>query len=493
MPEPLFGEKDARTTTTTTTTLVLTAEEPKTPSSNSGATLVVMMFTLLFFLISLSVVVVLFVGGAFSDVVTESREPNDASARGPAVPRFPVVVRVPVLADDPTTIELKTTTPRPKAQGPETLLCTYGEGTRTDAIMAKDGLCDYAFFVSLYDDDANTLAGRRPRGLDLQTFLRAAHRYTVTTLGLAFAFQKMALVSADLSQTQPNPMEEFWRLRIFHVGVLDAPERAFGPQMLEAIRLLKMFRDLASARGYRSLTALAAPTPERDWATFLYDQGKKLGFYPDVFVVHGHYRFGDNTVDPCAVMPPTRHSLIDPPNVFFNNYKFDLAAGAFTLRELQFRNVSSRGLVSVTMKGRWTSPSPGQPFEFYSHCDTDRSADSFGSYTEVCRDSNYAPQLQYKPDHYAMLTHHRSQRRAFAYDNEEGLGTKLCKVKGEVRDVGFGIAAFDVDNEDYTNECTSLNKFGSHSRLKALRMIVDYYKSLASGNFDEASCTRVVA
>ncbi|KAK8759267.1 hypothetical protein V5799_003111 [Amblyomma americanum] len=59
-------------------------------------------------------------------------------------------------------------------------------------------------------------------------------------------------------------------------------------------------------------------------------------------------------------------------------------------------------------------------------------------------------------------------------------------------DVSFGIAAYDVDFDDYADECPSLDKFGSHSRLKALRRIVDYYKSLASDDFDEKSCNSVV-
>ncbi|KAK8759266.1 hypothetical protein V5799_003110 [Amblyomma americanum] len=111
-----------------------------------------------------------------------------------------------------------------------------------------------------------------------------------------------------------------------------------------------------------------------------------------MFVVHGHYIFGDHTVDPCAVMPPTRYSSVELPKDFFRDYRFDL----------------------------------------------------------------------------------------------------LCKVKGKVLDLNFGIAVYDVDFDDYANECSSLNKFGSHSRLRTLRKIVDYYKSLSSDRFDEASCTSIV-
>ncbi|XP_077489181.1 uncharacterized protein LOC144100004 isoform X2 [Amblyomma americanum] len=379
--------------------------------------------SLLFFLISVSSITVLLLRSTFPDPSTEVNDQSDESERGPPGPAPPMAVEVPVLVDDPT-----------KTQGPETLLCTYGARTKAGAVMAEDGLCDYAFFDSLYKDDKNTLVDHARFEQDLKTFLRAARRYTRTALGLAFAFLRMARTSTDLRQTQPSPLEEFWRLRIFHAGVLDTVENTYSQQMQEAISLLKMFHDLASARGQPTLTALALPTPHRDWATFLADQGRNLGYYPDMFVVHGHYIFGDHTVDPCAVMPPTRYSSVELPKDFFRDYRFDL----------------------------------------------------------VCRDRKYAPQLRYKPDHRAVLTHNPALRRAFAYDNEQGLGTKLCKVKGEVLDLNFGIAVYDVDFDDYANECSSLNKFGSHSRLRTLRKIVDYYKSLSSDRFDEASCTSIV-
>ncbi|KAK8782999.1 hypothetical protein V5799_015660 [Amblyomma americanum] len=144
------------------------------------------------------------------------------------------------------------------------------------------------------------------------------------------------------------------------------------------------------------------------------------------------------------------------------------------------------------MQGRWTTAAPGEPLDFYSRCEYVPYLLSFGSYTEVCTDRNYVSQLDYKAKHYTMLTHHSTQRDVFAYDNEEGLCAKLCKVKSKVPDVRFGIAVYDVDYDDFENECPLLNTFGSHSRLKALRKIVDFFKTLTSYEFDEASCTSVV-
>ncbi|KAH7950244.1 hypothetical protein HPB49_021554 [Dermacentor silvarum] len=329
-------------------------------------------------------------------------------------------------------------TEAPKALGIETLLCIYGERTTSDAVMARDGLCHYAFYDSLYARARNNLSSGQPFEKDLQTFMRVAAKYNKTTSGVAFAFDK-------------------------------------------------------------------------------------LRFHPDLLIVLGHYQFGDNTVKNCAVMPPTRHPDDDPPDNVAKAYSYDLSNGPFSLREFYATNGVSRGLLSVTMKGRWTEPKTSDAMDFFSPCLYDPSSESFGSYTEValldkalvtssggrpvliakglaarhfvmqvCKHTRYAAELNYSASHYAMLAHQATGGRAFAYDNERGLCDKICRVKREVDDVYFGIAAYDIDYDDYGNYCASLNMYGPHSRLKALRKIVDYFRGLVGGQFDERACTSVV-
>ncbi|KAK8757358.1 hypothetical protein V5799_005004 [Amblyomma americanum] len=279
-----------------------------------------------------------------------------------------VEVRVPAspAGDAPTTPSDASTTPKLRRADPEMLVCTYGRRTISDSVMASDGLCDIAFFDSIYAGNKNNLSGGSPFDSDLETFMRAATRYNRTTLGISFAFHHMYQLRDDLRRTNPNALEVFWRSRIYHTGILDTPTGATQTEMMTAMLRLKSY-------------------------------------------------------------------------------------GPHGIRELERRRVPTAGLVSVTMKGRWTTPSPGRPLEFFERCERDPGATSFGSYTE------------------------------------------LCRVKNEVLDVNFGIAAYDVDYDDYANECRMMNKLGAHSRLKVLRKIVDYYRSLASRIFNETSCARVAS
>ncbi|XP_077491760.1 uncharacterized protein LOC144102340 [Amblyomma americanum] len=376
--------------------------------------------------------------------------------------------------------------------GPEKLFCTYGRRTTSDAVMTSDGLCDVAFYDSIYANNANFLYGGSPFEADLVTFMRAATRYTRTTLGVAFAFQHMDRLGNDLKKTNPGPLELFWQSGIYHTGILDTPANSSRNQMTTAMYRLRELDNLGQSQralGHQPLTVLAVPAPGRQWMYFLDEEFKRLQFIPNYIVVYGHYQFGDNTVDNCAVMPPTRLSAVALPPQLRTTYLYELTAGPQALREMERKQVPTHALLSVTMKGRWTTVYPGQPLDFFSRCELNPSATSFGSYAEVCKDRNYQYNLRYEPQHFAVLTYESTNRSAFTYDNEDGLAAKLCKVKYQERDVTFGIAAYDVDYDDYANECGSINKFGENSRLKALRKIVDFYKNLGSQMFNEASCT----
>ncbi|XP_077492041.1 uncharacterized protein LOC144102729 [Amblyomma americanum] len=370
--------------------------------------------------------------------------------------------------------------------------------------MASDGLCDIAFYDSIYADGRNILGDNR-FGSDLVTFMGAVARYRKTKLGVAFAFRHIDQLGNDLRRTNPNPLQVFWQRRIYHTGVLDTPPNATRSQMMIAmsrIMILDRFAQSQRALNHGALTALSLHLQPGSGYTSLTTSSKftsisltcwRLQFIPDLLVVYGHYPFGDNTVDNCVVMPPTRLSAIPLAVELRGSFSYDMSHGPVGAGEWERRQLPTLPLVSVTMKGRWTRASQGQPLQFFSRCEKNPIAASFGSYTQVCRGTNYGPNLRYQTQHYAMLTYDAKNRTLFAYDNEAGLAAKLCKVKDTALDVTFGIAAYGVDYDDYVNDCGMRNKFGKHSRLKALRNVKDYYRSLASKIFNEARCTKVVS
>ncbi|KAK8762697.1 hypothetical protein V5799_026035 [Amblyomma americanum] len=70
---------------------------------------------------------------------------------------------------------------------------------------------------------------------------------------------------------------------------------------------------------------------------------------------------------------------------------------------------------------------------------------------------------------------------------------KLCKVQALQAAKHFGIVAFDLDYEDFSNYCPTWNKYGNFSRLRTLRRILDFFRTEFKTEEDEDACLRLVS
>ncbi|KAH8037936.1 hypothetical protein HPB51_019288 [Rhipicephalus microplus] len=217
-----------------------------------------------------------------------------------------------------------------------------------------------------------------------------------------------------------------------------------------------------------------------------------VGITPYIFIAIGHYFYGDNTVKNCAIMPPTRHPLDTPGEDVIAEYNFDLGTALFAINSMSTKSSRSRGLVSVTLKGRWNVLRSGGKVDFFERCVSDPSANSFGSYTEVCPGRRSGDktvyQMTYSMDHVSTLCNAADSQRVFTYDNEDALAVKLCFVRNDFPDLKFGVAVYDIDYDDHENECASLNRFGRHSRLKQVKNVLNYIRMHSGASFDMKAC-----
>ncbi|KAL3213421.1 hypothetical protein MRX96_051692 [Rhipicephalus microplus] len=164
----------------------------------------------------------------------------------------------------------------------------------------------------------------------------------------------------------------------------------------------------------------------------------------------------------------------------------------YAVNDMSARSARARGLLSVTLKGRWNVLRSGAKADFYELCESDPSTNSFGSYTEVCPGRRSGDktvyQITYSMDHASTLCNAAGSQRVFTYDNEDALAVKLCFVRNDFPDLKFGIAVYDIDYDDHENECASLNRFGRHSRLKQVKKVLDYARLHFGASFDRKAC-----
>ncbi|XP_070379075.1 uncharacterized protein [Dermacentor albipictus] len=404
--------------------------------------------------------------------------------------------RTPPVTTEPTAKPpIKEFTPK-MVKDKEPMVCTMGDRLISKLQFPPDRLCDFIFFDSLYKGGRNVLTDPSTYSKSLNTFLNDHHDYRLTTLGVGFAFDYLSTVEEDLKARSPSPLAPFWNRGIFHTGIIDTPASTDRSRTRAAIATLKMINQLLDTqrqRGNFSITALALPHPDLDWSSAFDRDFNDLRFTPYLFITFGHYRFGDNMAEHCFVMPPTRHPDDSPPDDIAKDYNFDLSTAVFSLRELYTQGTNTRGLVSVTLKGRWTEPMFPDKVDFYTRCLSDRDIEPFGSYTEVCPGggSPFEARLNYSEKHYAVITTIRPIKRTFVYDDERSFAAKLCNVKALYSSVTFGIAVYDIDYDDHENKCSSLNRRNRNSRLKAVKKVVESFRK-QSLHFDENTCRQNV-
>ncbi|XP_070389132.1 uncharacterized protein [Dermacentor albipictus] len=378
-----------------------------------------------------------------------------------------------------------------KPMEPQILLCTYGAKTNASTVFPSDGLCDFIFFDSVYKNDRNFLADSENIGVDLQHFLAVIPNYSKTAFGVGFAFEYRGTLTQDLTRTDPIPLEVFWKHGVYHFGILDVPVFGLKPfYMDDVFTCLKTLDAMSQGQrdsGKAAYIVLSAVPYNAGWVNYVADKMKTV-YRPDLFVSQGHYTYGDNEAITCAVVPPT--SLFRPNKLL--GYAHDLNTAALALQQLESQGASSRWSISVGMKGRLAAPLPKFPLEIFSPCYQNPVAPAFDTYTEVCNNQQLWHKPAYDNEHDTMLTRNTKMNMMFVYDNEQSLCRKLCRVKANYTKLRFGLAAFDLDYEDYSNSCRQDNKFSAFSRLQTLRKLVDYFKDHFEKRIDEPGCIALV-
>ncbi|XP_049273519.1 uncharacterized protein LOC119400279 [Rhipicephalus sanguineus] len=226
-------------------------------------------------------------------------------------------------------------------------------------------------------------------------------------------------------------------------------------------------------------TFVAVPTPDTNLENLYIEIFPKI-FTPSVVVILSHYVEGDNTFQDCRVVPPTL--LTRPGSLTTNsNYKFDLNTAATSIEKLIARGMDATWALSVTMKGRWTKLKAGQPVDFLSECEHDPSAESFGRYIEVCGDPNFSNETHYKSGVRGTLFYNKNDGRILSFDNNTDVVQKLCRLRAQHLTFAYGMAAYDVDYEDYRNACPSVSVLKRFTRVFTLTLLRVYMRVI----FDE--------
>ncbi|KAL1427303.1 hypothetical protein MTO96_017592 [Rhipicephalus appendiculatus] len=362
--------------------------------------------------------------------------------------------------------------------------------------MFPDGdVCNYLFYDSVYKKGATPFD---PTNVDpaLSIFLDHGKKLPKNVLGIGFAYKYRQHLKSQLTTTAgtvPEVVKYFFDQGICNFGILDSPaegvDKASFEEMLESLNLLRQFSMSQTSGDGKCRTVLAGPSVGTNLADIYNETFSKI-FTPDIVVLLSHYIQGDNTFKDCHVVPPTILSL--PAKISTSpSYKYDMHRAADVIRTLTKRGVVASWALSVTMKGRWTVLQAGQPADFLSQCVHDPKAESFGSYAEVCENPDFSRDIEYKTQVRGSAFRRQSDGQMFSYDNSSTLVEKLCRIRVLQLSFTFGIAAFDVDYDDFGNVCNALNRFGAFTRLYTLKDLLEYFEKVFDVSGELKDCLKL--
>ncbi|KAL3197245.1 hypothetical protein MRX96_014853 [Rhipicephalus microplus] len=81
--------------------------------------------------------------------------------------------------------------------------------------------------------------------------------------------------------------------------------------------------------------------------------------------------------------------------------------------------------------------------------------------------------------------------RILSFDNNTDMVQKLCSLRLQHLTFAYGIAAYDVDYEDYSQVCDSVSVLGSFTRVFTLTLLRDYVEIVFNVRNEYTDCLRL--
>ncbi|XP_072141374.1 uncharacterized protein [Dermacentor andersoni] len=373
------------------------------------------------------------------------------------------------------------------------LVCAYGNWTNVDTAFPEDGLCDYAFFDALYrgrSREADVARLRRPSAA-LRRFLAGTRRYRRTQNGVAISYRGLRGATKDMESSHAaSDMRALWKNGVRHLGVLDFVPGADATEA--SVERLFKFLQLCRKLQDKVIPKTALPKPLLALGmTFLSSSQRQVyasvekhlrsGWSPsrqkvDLVVLRTHLSGRDDGDPSCIV---TGSSVWGRTLADYQPSMVD----ALNYLEKKLKPMSSESLFFVSMSAaarRYVPAGPGDSakgFEPGSRCkayDESDYAREIDSFTSVCGDAEYAAHIARDEAHETMHSFRLSPRSAVTFDSEDTIFAKMCKARKMVASVPYGLALFDAEFDDTSNECSATNKFGNFTLVRAARKAIDY-------------------
>ncbi|KAL3196885.1 hypothetical protein MRX96_014974 [Rhipicephalus microplus] len=357
------------------------------------------------------------------------------------------------------------------------LLCAYGNWTSVDTSFPEDGLCDYAFFDALYrgvprDSDVARLG--RPSAA-LRRFLAGTRRYRRTQTGVATSYKGLrSATKAMESSRAASDIRTLWKSGVRHLGVLDFVPGADASEA--TVERLFKFLELCQKLQDKVIPKTALPKASLALGITFMSINKREVYASVEKHLRSGWSAGDDTDPSCTITGSSvwgRTPADYQPSMMDTLYYVEKKLKPLSSQLLLFISMSAavRRYVPVGQDNQAKSFAPGSRCRPFDESDYAREIENFAS---VCGDEEYVAHIVRDEAHETMHSFRLTPRSAVTFDSEDTIFAKMCKARRMVASVPFGLALFDAEFDDTSNECAATNKFGNFTLVRAARRSIDY-------------------
>ncbi|KAL1467944.1 hypothetical protein MTO96_041810 [Rhipicephalus appendiculatus] len=347
------------------------------------------------------------------------------------------------------------------------IICTFGRLLGQPATLPEEGLCDYAFYEFHYQPYGSP-DFLNPNHALLQRYMDATRLRRKTQYGLGFIPFDLGDFQYQLTLVKVNALFKiFWDARIYHYGMLTIAHVTTASDLVLILKILQNLKQLATLNGQgvpKTLTVLGLTVfSDQDFdlaATTITHEAK-----PDIIISYGHLIFERHAYDHCKILGPTNMKLGQSPP----GYAYDLRHPHEIAVKLSKMNFNSVLYISVSLRGFRYKPKANDAAGsmLFAACEDfagqdmlDKSTD----YSYLCDKHLRKGNVSVNEDAQIVLVIDAMTSDVITYDNEDTLRSKLCTVKGNYTKLYYGIAVYDVDHDDFANNCVGQSRYESYSR-----------------------------
>ncbi|KAL1427599.1 hypothetical protein MTO96_017297 [Rhipicephalus appendiculatus] len=346
------------------------------------------------------------------------------------------------------------------------------------------------FFDSLYKYPGYVLSSVDNSSLvQLSSFLKHAKKYKRTRFGMAVAAKYADSAKAEFASNtaERHYLPYLWANRVYDLGILDfIPDEEMGAAevklVFDLLKEYKRLQDIIPKKdGLKTYVVLGIALFKKYEHIYEAFNNQMKENVVDVLILRTHFSGRDESRKDCVIQGSTywKGSL--------TQYHPSLNYTLMYMANNKNKFGRAKMLISMSLAGRWYKSRVGgnnrKAYMIGVRCKPYESKEylyELQKFTHVTEDPTFGRKHTFVDDkRFVMVSYNPAEGYALIFDSAATIYMKMCLSYTVQDSVPFGLALFDAEYDDWSEEG---NEAGSFPLTRSARKAVDEIKDNSADN-----------